>query len=100
MKPSDFEYMMHAIPGREASKPDGPEYRPTIHFKFSYLPEAKQWKVGQTYKLMLKVKQTSMDEDGSGFEVIAVGATHGKLSPAQKKMMDDMGVNEYKNHAR
>jgi hypothetical protein len=51
---------------------------PHINFDFKQLPEAKNWEVGNTYKLVLVVKQVSKTEDdfggnNVGFEIIKVG---------------------------
>lgn len=37
---------------------------------YETLPEAKKWKVGKKYMVMLEVKQTDMDEHMAGFEVL------------------------------
>lgn len=53
---------------------------PHISFDYKQLPEGKEWEVGNTYKLVLVVKQTSkmegnMDAGGgsAGFEIVKVG---------------------------
>lgn len=43
---------------------DIPKERSTIHLTVNQLPDIKNWKVGSTYNLSLKVKQTAMQEGG------------------------------------
>ena len=40
-----------------------------VRFPFKKLPIAKEWKVGESYHLDLRVRQVSMDEDGASFVV-------------------------------
>lgn len=51
--------------------------RPHLHLSFEDLPEAKNWKVGETYEVGLKVKQTAMHQEegtegGASFEIVGV----------------------------
>lgn len=50
--------------------------RPTLHLSFQDLPAAKNWKVGETYEVSLKLKQISMHKDttggGAAFEIIGI----------------------------
>ena len=47
--------------------------KPTIHLDSKCLPEIKNWKVGKTYEIHLKVRQTSAHEEYGDKKVI--GAT-------------------------
>lgn len=49
-------------------------WKQQIRFKFKELPEAKEWKNGEEYCLVIDVKQTSSDEEGATFIVEKVGA--------------------------
>lgn len=54
------------------------EHKPRFHVSVSKLPVAKDWKVGEKYKLMLEVRQVMrmqdelMDEDTVGFEILSI----------------------------
>lgn len=39
------------------------EYKPTLSLTTKELPEIANWKVGETYEIVLKVKQTSLSQD-------------------------------------
>ena len=81
----------------EASMPS--EVYPTFYIGIEHLPEAKDWKVGKTYEITLKVKQTGMSqrksrdgkEHGSvDFDILAVEA-HGpaKGGPINRYVDED-----------
>ena len=44
--------------------------KPTIFISHDHLPESKNWKIGQSYRVRLVLKQTSSMEDGATFEVV------------------------------
>jgi hypothetical protein len=51
--------------------------KPTIHLDSKCLPEIKDWKIGKTYTIHLKVRLKDMHEEyddskviGAGFEVL------------------------------
>lgn len=52
-----------------------------LYIPFNMMPEGRMWKVGQTYRVKLVVKQTSVNEDGAEFEI--VDAT--SLEPVDKR---------------
>ncbi len=59
---------------------------PMTSFDFTTLPEAKDWKVGQTYTVTLKLKQTGINvyKDGKGsaqFDIIGVEVGKDKKEP-------------------
>ncbi len=50
-------------------------YPPTVHLNDTQVPEIKDWDVGETYQIVMDVKQTSKSEDKNGnvnssFEVV------------------------------
>lgn len=47
------------------------EERGTLYLPIKKLPEMKDWKPGEEYEISLKVKQTSLNENSAGFEVIS-----------------------------
>ena len=59
--------------------------KPYLHLSFKDLPEAKNWKVGEIYKIGLEVKQTEMHESegygGAGFEIVGIMVEKGKSKP-------------------
>lgn len=42
----------------------GVDISPSLHLSVTDLPAIKSWKVGSTYNISLKVKQTAMQEGG------------------------------------
>lgn len=67
--------------GVEMGKPSDVHY-PSFNIDTMHLPEAKKWEVGKTYKIVLEVKQTSINESkggGSvGFDIMGIGVMDGK----------------------
>ena len=45
------------------------DYYPSVHLPLAVIPEAKKWKVGETYEISLKVKQTGVSENEHGGNV-------------------------------
>lgn len=41
-----------------------------LEIPFDILPEAEQWKVGQTYRIKAVIKQTGASETGATFEIV------------------------------
>lgn len=66
--------------GYALTNDDFPEMKPTVHLSDVDLPEISKWKVGQTYTVTMKIRQTGMHEnyDKSGknadFEIESVEA--------------------------
>lgn len=66
--------------GYSLSEDDMPEMKPLLHLSDEDLPEISKWKVGQTYAVTMKIRQTGMHEnyDKSGknadFEIESVEA--------------------------
>ena len=46
------------------------EEKPILYLPFGLLPEAKDWRVGQVYRVKLVIKQRSLDEDSASFEIV------------------------------
>lgn len=64
------------IPEKWDNKLMDAPYSPSINFDDKQVPEIKDWQVGETYTLILEIKQTSKNEnkDGSvnaGFDILA-----------------------------
>lgn len=74
---------MEAMGLEEAS-----EHYPMFHISLEHLPEAKQWEIGKTYKILLEVKQKSIEvskyegkEHGSaGFDITGIEVQKEKKS--------------------
>ena len=74
---------MEAMGLEEAS-----EHYPMFHIDLKHLPEAKQWEIGKTYKILLEIKQKSIEvsnyegnEHGSvGFDITGIEVQPGKKS--------------------
>ena len=46
------------------------ELKPTIFISYDHLPEGKNWRVGQSYRVRLVLKQVRMEENGATYEVV------------------------------
>lgn len=68
--------ILRKVINKKPSLSAGPKdwWKQQIRFKFKELPEAKDWKNGEEYCLVIDVKQTSSDEEGATFVVEKVGA--------------------------
>jgi len=51
-----------------------------IFIPFDLLPEGKNWAVGQAYRVKMVIRQVSIAEEGSDFEIIDATS----LEPADK----------------
>lgn len=66
--------------GYVLAEDDMPEYKPTLHLTDKDLPDISKWKVGQTYEITMKVRQTGIHENydksgnGADFEIESVEA--------------------------
>ena len=47
---------------------------------FDLLPEARDWKVGKTYRVKMVLKQTSESEEGASFDIVDASS----LEPAER----------------
>jgi len=45
-------------------------YKDYLEVSFNKFPIAKDWKVGNTYEVILKVRQMGVGEEGTTFEVL------------------------------
>ena len=41
-----------------------------VFISHDHLPESSNWKVGQSYRVRLVLRQTGLQEDGATFEVV------------------------------
>ena len=85
-KKGEDKKKMRTIRGKTYSRMYGPESAigpakerlifPTFDIDLEYLPEARDWKNGNTYEVTLRVKQKSIREDERGgnvaFDVVGV----------------------------
>lgn len=42
----------------------------SVYLPFSILPESKDWSIGQSYRVKLVLKQSSLSEDGANFTIV------------------------------
>lgn len=60
-------------------KPKGKrQYYPTLHLDLDYIPEAKKWEVGKTYKIEIEVKMVGKSESkfqkSAEFDIVGIEA--------------------------
>ena len=49
-------------------------WKPKIYIALKDLTEARDWKIGQTYTVEMKLKQVSLGEDEAAFEIVKATA--------------------------
>lgn len=54
------------------------------------IPEAREWMIGETYTLKLKVKQTEISDEDVQFEILETTPLENPHKP-KRKMMSDTG---------
>ena len=70
------------------------EIKSTIYIPFEYLPEARDWRVGQVYRAKMVLRQRSLTEEGASFEI--VDATSLEDRDRRKRISSDGGTYEGK----
>lgn len=78
--------------GKEMSLEEPTKIFPRFDISLEYLPEAKKWEVGETYKVTLHIKQTDVhmmdkEEGHVGFDIVAIEAK-GKAKKSDKELPD------------
>lgn len=73
------------------------ELKPRIYVSLKDLPEAREWKVGETYKVNAKIKQIMIDDDEASFEVVDIrpvgnSSSHNSGRKNKKKMNSEGGI--------
>lgn len=63
-------------------------YPPSIHLSDKQVPEIKNWKAGQTYQLIIQVKETSMNIQKDGRVDASFEITHYKAVTGMDEMSD------------
>ena len=46
------------------------EEKPMVYLPYNILPEGQNWKVGQSYRVKVVLRQVGLEEDGAEFEVV------------------------------
>ena len=74
-------------------------YPPSFNVSSKQMPEIKDWKVGKNYKLVIEVKQKSVNENEDGevssnLELVAYAVKHDNFDK-----MDDKEFEEYQSEA-
>ena len=74
---------------------------PTIYFNSKDLPELKDWEVGKTYEMKIRIKQISMLEEkehiSGSFNIIGIEVLNKGLNSEQKRIKKIMN-NEKEEH--
>jgi len=65
------------------------EEYPDLHISISRLPVAKNWHVGEKYKIELEVEQLSMSKESTGFKIISVRDVTEK--PIEQQSSEEFG---------
>lgn len=66
---------------------------PRINLPLSVIPEARDWKVGETYTLELEVEQVSINKDSVTFEIKEAEESDEEDEDDEPKMLNsDSGV--------
>lgn len=58
---------------------------------YEKLPESRDWRVGQTYRTKMVLKQTGLDEQGANFEVVDATSLE-PIDQANQHFMSDGGI--------
>jgi len=75
----------------ENMKLDSGKYLPTLYFDEKQVPEIKDWEVGEEYDVVLRLKQTSKNENelepdennlNAGFNIVAYKVLDSEMSDA------------------
>lgn len=98
---------MRTIKGKSYSRMYGPESMvggkdklifPHLDIDLEYLPEARNWKNGNTYEVTLRITQRSIREDerggSAGFDIVGVSAP-GKTPVAEGKAKPNVVSRRY-----
>jgi hypothetical protein len=83
---------------------EGPHY-PMLYLSLEHLPEAENWKNGETYEITLRVKQRSItkseDEKGKSgsfnFDIVAVKTEGQARNPDKEK--EEKGEGSYRDRS-
>ncbi len=71
--------------------------KPTIHLTSKDLPEIKNWKVGESYDLIISVKQTGLNEGQNGMMMASFEIQ--SVMSAEKDPMDLEEINNIEDHS-
>lgn len=72
-------------------------YFPGVNFDTKQIPEIKEWEVGETYQIVLEIKQTSKSEDKEGkvnasFDITGYKVLDGEIDDADLEEMQAKGL--------
>lgn len=66
--------------------------RPTVSIPFEILPEGKTWRVGQSYRVRLVLRQVSVGENDATYEVVDAVSMEAADSSKGKYLRSDGGM--------
>lgn len=68
------------------------DFKPRIFLSFENLPESKDWKNEEVYRVRLVLKQKSLSEDGANFEVVDAVSLEPNDKGKRKFLSSDGGL--------
>lgn len=66
--------------------------KPIVSIPFEILPEGKFWKVGQSYRVRVVLRQTSTGEDGASYELVDATSMESADSSKGKYLRSENGM--------
>lgn len=63
-----------------------------IELGFDKLPEAKDWKVGDTYRVRMVLKQTSLNSQSATFEIVDASSLEAVDKAKSNILLSDEGM--------
>lgn len=97
IKPKQDEYMVGGGVGPLKQGKSKPIY-PTISLGLEHIPEAKNWKVGKTYRIELELKMTGISQgryrNEAEFEVHGIEPESDADEEKEGEEVDETGTNE------
>lgn len=78
VKPKQDEYMLGSTSSKPSSVKKSPPIYPKFRLDLDTVPEAKDWKVGKTYKIEMEVKMVGLSisrfDNSAEFEIRKIGS--------------------------
>lgn len=65
--------------------------KPVAHIPYSTLPEAKDWRVGKTYRTKTVLRQVGAHENGAEFEIVDATSLESDDKVRQRYFLSDGG---------
>lgn len=79
-----------------------PMFPPSLHFSGKQVPEIKKWEVGEKYRMIVEVEQTSKNENKDGtvsasFDVVAYKPLGSNYETMDDDEIEEEMANAYKS---